>query len=484
MSSPLPSSPDDDPARQFYLDNYLLVNLSFLVLAPIHLIVISLVFYRSYVLVCKEKKALSLSQRIPVYIVTGEFLMLMSFGTTALYQMIRQQLFTGITCRAMGAFTGYFAAVEYILSSFLSAFTYARVCRQWEVSWGKYDWRLLIPANGICLTLLVICWETNWFGPLGGFSCFLDTTQGEHSRNVAIAAITLLVGSIASVVAFSTPVLVKIWRTSRDLERVLAITVQGGKLVFAHSDVNKAARKITVYVLVYSVKWISGVPLYTPLLGKGPTRVPPIYYVFPFIFFHIGGIINGIVYLLYEDFIPEFIARPLARRRARRQLQQTIAAGWDVGDMLGVMTGLEERRDEYVSVSVPVWNGMSGMKGRNFSISGANQGNATFPRSLADISRSRSTPAYIDPEADEKFDTRDEIIDLKTMLIEEQDEQIDLITMLAGERQELEDWEAENASQVPQKDRTDELTLLTQEASRTDEVKRQTANSVDTSKKD
>ncbi|KNC98824.1 uncharacterized protein SPPG_05801 [Spizellomyces punctatus DAOM BR117] len=474
------SSSDDDAARQFYLDNYLLVNLSFLVLAPIHLIVISLVFYRSYVLVFKEKKALSLSQRIPVYIVIGEFLMLTSFGTTALYQIIKQRLFTGTTCRAMGAFTGYFAAVEYLLSSFLSAFTYARVCRQWEVSWGKYDWGLLIPANGICLTLLVICWETNWFGPLGEFSCFIDTTQGEHSRNIAIAAVTLLLCSIASVVAFSTPVLVKIWRTSRDLERVLAITVQGGKLVFAHSDVNKAASKITVYVLVYSVKWISGVPLYTPLLGQGPARVPPIYYVFPYIFFHIGGIINGIVYLLYEDFIPEFIARPLARRRARRQLQQTMAAGWDVGDMLGVMTGLEERRDEYVSVSVPVWNGTSGMKGRT---SGASQGNANIPCTLAGVSRSWSAPAYIDPEADEKFDTRDERIDLKTMLIEEQDEQIDLITMLAGERQELEDWEAENASQVPLKDPTDELTLLTQEASPTDEVEGQTSNSADTSKK-
>lgn len=85
-------------------------------------------------------------------------------------------------------------------------------------------------------------------------SCFIDTTRGEFSHRLAIVAAVLLCTSILAVMVFGVPVLFKIYRTNRALDRVMSIKVNGGKLVFAHSDVNRAALKMTVYGLVYSVK--------------------------------------------------------------------------------------------------------------------------------------------------------------------------------------------------------------------------------------
>ncbi|KAI8591837.1 hypothetical protein BDZ88DRAFT_409827 [Geranomyces variabilis] len=348
-----------EPSAAF-VAGYRAVNTTFLVLAPFHLSTMALIFHRS----CKlGLRNLTLSQRIPLYACFAELGMLSCFGAVCLHQLATGHNFDQSACSLVGAFTAYFATVEFLLSGLLAALTYFNVCRHWKLTTGRFDWRITgVPVVACALMILVIA-AFQGFGPMGDFGCLMDTTQGKRSSTIAFLLMAMVVANVVLILSFLIPVIAKLRRTHEAIKRVMLIRIDSGKLVFA-PDVNRAAFKISVYVLVYSLKWISSIPIYFPILthpnapAHSTLTAPPVsYYYAPYIIFHLGGIVNGFVYLYCEGLLPSYFARPLARRRARTQIEACETAGWDVGDTLGVRIALEEQRDEFVSVTVPIWTG-------------------------------------------------------------------------------------------------------------------------------
>ncbi|KAJ3150779.1 hypothetical protein HDU86_006288 [Geranomyces michiganensis] len=223
----------------------------------------------------------------------------------------------------------------------------------------------------ICALMIVAIGAFRGFGPMGEFGCLMDTSQGRRSSMIAFLLLLVVVANVVLILCFLIPVIAKLRRTQRAINRVMLVKIDSGKLVFA-PDVNRAAFKISIYVLVYSLKWISSIPIYVPVLkypdapAESPLTMAPVsYYYAPFTLFHLGGIVNGLVYLYCEGLLPTCFGRPLARRRARTQIEAFETAGWDVGDSLGVRIALEEQRDRFVSVTVPIWTGpiRTGSKG-------------------------------------------------------------------------------------------------------------------------
>ncbi|KAJ3177102.1 hypothetical protein HDU87_004594 [Geranomyces variabilis] len=362
------------------MDGYRAVNITFLVLAPFHLATMALIFHRSYNL-----RTLTLSQRIPLYACFAELGMLCCFGAVCIYQLATGHNFSQSTCSLIGAFTGYFATVEFMFSGLLAGLTYLNVCRHWQLSTGRFDWRLTAAPVVTCAVMILVIAALQGFGPMGDFGCLMDTTQGKRSSTIAFLLMAMVVLNIVLILSFLIPVIAKLRRTHAAIKRVMLIRIDSGKLVFA-PDVNRAALKISVYVLVYSLKWISSIPIYIPILTNpdAPPHSPLTsakvgFFYAPYILFHLGGIVNGLLYLYCEGLLPSCFARPLARRRARTQIEACETAGWDVGDHLGVRIALEEQRDRFVSVTVPIWTGPIRTGGRSLPRNGRGRKDSDAP---------------------------------------------------------------------------------------------------------
>ncbi|KAI8903933.1 hypothetical protein DFJ77DRAFT_481218 [Powellomyces hirtus] len=338
---------------EVFLSSYMAVNLCYIILAPLHLGTMALIVHRSRTIGLSH---LRLSQRIPLYAACSELGMLAAFGSTCIYQLAAGRNFEGNVCVAVGAFGSYFAATEFLFSALLAAFTYLNVCRHWNIGTGRYDWRLIGVASVACIPLILLIFVLDAFGPMGEFACLIDTTQGSRSFYIALIGMSLMSSNVLLILIFILPVIAKLFRTHRALTRVMTINIDHGKLVFT-PDINRAACKITVYVLVYSLKWIACIPIFVPILKHSSTPPDPITFIIPYIAFHIGGIINGSIYLLCDphnhSLLPAPIARAMARRRARANQRACAEAGWHVPaeDEDG------ERGHTGVALTVPLWTG-------------------------------------------------------------------------------------------------------------------------------
>ncbi|KAI9099958.1 hypothetical protein DFS34DRAFT_616632 [Phlyctochytrium arcticum] len=351
-----------DLNHDYFHQKYLRVYLATLILGPVHFGFLLAIFYRTYVIVRRRQKRLALSQRIPFYIAVGESFIMASFLLTALHSLVYGHNLHLRACSVIGASFSFFAAFEYCLMPLLAIFTYARVCRHWSVRWGKHDWILLVISLGLPAFGVTLAASRGYFGSTGLFLCFIDDTNPAISI-LARLGITAVVFGIAITTGFCLPVLRVIWRTSKDLDKVLAVRVQGDRLVLAQTDVNNAAWRITLYIVIYSVKSIAGVPLYKPLLEGPGTRIPPSFIILIFVSFHLGGIINGFHYLLCDGCLPTWITLPFEKRRAQRQMQLFVAAGWDAEtswDAKSAQSG--GLRSDQSSISLPFWTGTTNPK--------------------------------------------------------------------------------------------------------------------------
>lgn len=104
-----------------------------------------------------------------MYIALGELMMLVSFAASSVYQVIHKRQLDPANCSRVGAMFAYFSAVEYMLSGLLAAMTYANVCRHWNLTPGKWDWKLIGVPNLFTAIMLCMTVKMQWFGPWGEF---------------------------------------------------------------------------------------------------------------------------------------------------------------------------------------------------------------------------------------------------------------------------------------------------------------------------
>lgn len=113
----------------------------------------------------RNSEVLTPSKRFPLYMA------IMDFGTSIVtlpnlfYPMEKDYLMIENWCTSLGFITSLFIVMNMMLMASLALITYLRICKRYVMNLGKNDWILFLLILFPTLTISLVTWYLNGFGP-------------------------------------------------------------------------------------------------------------------------------------------------------------------------------------------------------------------------------------------------------------------------------------------------------------------------------
>ena len=228
----------------------------------------------------------SQSDRIVVYLAVCDGLFNVSHSLDHLHYVIQHG---HVTPPALCAFYGFMLSEFISAQNLLVLITAINACllvyRYRGISFGQYDWRLLVVTFGTPALFGIVAACYNSFGPTGTF-CYFDAVNGMIANILfTTTALGVVLVSCAMLYVFTW---LQIYREARRNEEVLGKSQLSGSVLIA-------AKTCLLLVAAFFVQWWA-----MALYGTWQLIQPPPQLLFQFVttFSNTGGVLNFIVFCI------------------------------------------------------------------------------------------------------------------------------------------------------------------------------------------
>lgn len=104
-----------------------------------------------------------IGSRLPIYLSILDLCFAAWHSSDHLYLVIHQQVPSA--CIAMGILLQLFMGSQMTMIGWIAVTTYLRVCREFDIKYGAYDWRLVVLVFGLAAIPVIVAGSIGAFGP-------------------------------------------------------------------------------------------------------------------------------------------------------------------------------------------------------------------------------------------------------------------------------------------------------------------------------
>ncbi|CAG8489157.1 12873_t:CDS:2 [Ambispora leptoticha] len=219
------------------------------------------------------RNSLSMALRVPFYIAITDLCLYIAHIFNQGYTLLNDRTWPGLSCKIVGGTVFFLVAVNMTLVGVIALSTYLRVCRRIVFDFGPFDRNLFYIVLGFPFVLTLGSIPS--FGP-SIYWCY--TNKSNH----IVSIITLILNF--TVIALN---IFCYYFTLRE------INISGKGFVNVNLNQNK-----TCYILMFIIQWTPAMPY---VIASVVITSPPVaLYLLCDIAINLGGIGNGIQYVLNE----------------------------------------------------------------------------------------------------------------------------------------------------------------------------------------
>ncbi|CAG2253631.1 unnamed protein product [Mytilus edulis] len=183
---------------------------------------------------------------------------------------------------------GEFISAQMFMVNIVSINAFSMIYMKKDMSFGKYDWRLLSFTFGTPFIVYLAAAILGKLGPTGAF-CHFDAIKGADLWVYYLTILTFVVVVVNVILYIAT--WIKIYKDTKALANVLGHEAQAIK------SIHNSARNISLFVSVFLIQWFSlAVYSITALLG----RVPEVILYMVISLNNLGGVLNGLVFIILK----------------------------------------------------------------------------------------------------------------------------------------------------------------------------------------
>lgn len=230
----------------------------------------------------KSSNSLSLAHRVPFYIAIIDLLIYLSLVPTYMTVLLYGRLPS--TCAVSGAFLIATSASNMILVCIVAISAYLRVCHQFVIDFGRWDWKLHTTVACLAVTGALMAIPT-----LGqaGFFCAASGLYFEIINFVAIYA-------ILGICIFCY---VMIARKLRETKRTIKKAFRSGNVTREQKIELRVMLKTSSYVFMFILNWA---PSTLFQIGTFLDWFPYWVFVIALLTYSSGGVLNALQYAINE----------------------------------------------------------------------------------------------------------------------------------------------------------------------------------------
>ncbi|CAG8554809.1 12194_t:CDS:2 [Dentiscutata erythropus] len=213
------------------------------------LFVISRVYYRWR----NTNKVLSMALRVPFYMCTFDFALVICQFINFTYLAINRTTLSDPACAQIGFVQATITFYHRLVIACISINTYCRVCREKNFNTGRYDWKIFIPTAIISGVVSFLDMKNY------GRDRYWCAVKSDRSKNLFIpltsTLITLLVLSVCLFCYIET---IRAIRFVREQQETVIASIEEME--------RKVSKKVLGYILVFILQWPFPTPLFPTLL--------------------------------------------------------------------------------------------------------------------------------------------------------------------------------------------------------------------------
>ncbi|XP_052103650.1 uncharacterized protein LOC127737158 [Mytilus californianus] len=227
------------------------------------------------------------SERFAVYMAICDGLFNISHFADHLHIVLTKSLPTPkVLCAFYGYLLAEFITAQNLLVSNVAINVFVLVYFRKKLNFGYRDYRLLCIIFLVPALVFTVVAASGQHGPNGSF-CYFDGVTGQIS-NIIFTTILLCFILISNIILYVMS-LVRIYKEAQAIKKSL------GKSYKALEASHRAAKTMSLFVAAFLVQWWA-MAMYG--IWQWITDVPQLLFNFVTTFSNVGGILNGIVFII------------------------------------------------------------------------------------------------------------------------------------------------------------------------------------------
>ncbi|KAK3094158.1 hypothetical protein FSP39_024794 [Pinctada imbricata] len=227
------------------------------------------------------------SERFVVYLAVCDGLFSMAHSMDHLHIVItKNHVYPRGLCKFYGFMLTVFITAQNLMVNIVAFNAFILIYYRKNVDLGRYDYRLLLYTFGTPFVGACIAVGLGTLGSNGAF-CYFDGVKGELA-NIFFTTIPLILILCMNIVLYC----LTLHRINTE-EELLKESLGNGRVNRSH----KAARNMSMFVVAFFVQWC---PLTVYGLWQLIAPVPQLLFQMVTTFSNIGGILNGIVFIILK----------------------------------------------------------------------------------------------------------------------------------------------------------------------------------------
>ncbi|XP_033733594.1 uncharacterized protein LOC117322764 [Pecten maximus] len=200
--------------------------------------------------------------------------------------LTRNHVYPLALCQFYAFMLAEFITAQNLLVNIAAINAFVLIFFRKHISFGKYDWKLLLWTFGIPCICATAAGIAGQLGPNGAF-CYFDGVKGVIT-NIFFTTVPLLL-----VLAINIVMYVLTWiRIRSEAKRIKSTVGKNASTVVAS---HRAAKSMSLFVMAFFIQWWA-MAFYG--VWQLIADVPQAIFQFVTTFSNIGGILNGIVYII------------------------------------------------------------------------------------------------------------------------------------------------------------------------------------------
>lgn len=227
------------------------------------------------------------SERFVVYLAISDALFNIFHSMDHLHIVItKDHIYPKALCQFYAMMSVEFVSAQGVLVNIVAINAFVLIYIRKKLEFGRCDWKLLLWMFGLPFVFGIVALATGSLGPNGTF-CYIDPVKGKYA-NLFFTTVPLLLILSMNVVLY----LLTWYRIRKEEPRFKDLSGQSSNVVRSS---HRAAKNMSLFVAAYFIQWWA-----TALYGVWQLLedVPLVLFQFVTTFSNIGGILNGIVYVV------------------------------------------------------------------------------------------------------------------------------------------------------------------------------------------
>ncbi|XP_057308891.1 uncharacterized protein LOC130647151 [Hydractinia symbiolongicarpus] len=227
------------------------------------------------------------SERFVVYLAICDALFNICHSMDHLHIVItKDHVYPKALCEFYGIMLAEFITAQNLMVNVVSINAFVLIYFRKKLEFGKYDWKLLLWMFGTPFLAGMIALGTGSMGPNGTF-CYFDGVKGEYA-NLFFTTVPLLLILTVNIIMY----ILTWYRIQKEEPKFKDVSGKDAHVVRAS---HRAAKTMSLFVAAFFIQWWA-MALYG--VWQLVADVPQALFQFVTTFSNIGGILNGIVYVI------------------------------------------------------------------------------------------------------------------------------------------------------------------------------------------